>query len=174
MAKKKAKAKTPADQADNGKSGKKSGGGFLSQIFILVALGAASFGTVFMLPGANPGTAPETVEEVEHEAEVPELDLTEELGYLALTPLTISLQDDSRILKIGITLETLAGEEEYIDPSDPKIRDAFMGYLRALRMEQIEDPAFMAHMRAHLLRRAQLIFGAEKIRGILITDFLVR
>ena len=93
---------------------------------------------------------------------------------MILTPLTISLQNNNRILNIGITLETLAGEEDYIDPSDPKIRDAFMGYLRALRIEQIEDSAFMAQMRAQLLRRAQLILGAENIHSILITDFLVQ
>ena len=49
-----------------------------------------------------------------------------------------------------------------------------MGYLRALRVEQIEDAAFMAQMRAQLLRRAQLILGAENIHSILITDFLVQ
>ena len=170
MAKKEKKQK----KTEPGEGTPKKKGGAIGPAVTLVALGAASFGTVFMLPGNN--QKPEESYEAEmvaHETEE-ELDLMVDTGYLELTPLTITLQNNNRILKIGITLETLAGEEDYIDPNDPKIRDAFMGYLRALRIEQIEDAAFMAQMRAQLLRRAQLILGVENIHGILITDFLVR
>lgn len=174
MAKKKQKSASPAQGAD-GETAEKKSGGIVSKAVMLVALGAASFGTVFLLP--RPGKAPQpdaSHESAEgHETAEP-LDLDEATGYLELNPMTITLQDGMRILKIGITLETLSGEEAYIDPNDPKIRDAFMGYLRALRVEQIQDAAFMAQMRAQLLRRAQLILGPEKVRGILITDFLVR
>lgn len=177
MAKKKEKkpkggAKTSENKGDEASPPKK--GGFIGAFVTLIALGAASFGTVFMLPGNE--SAPEAgyEEYAGHDEAQVKLDLTEDTSYVELSPLTISLQDNARILKIGITLETLAGEEEYIDPNDPKIRDAFMGYLRALRLDQIEDAAFMAQMRAQLLRRAQLILGAENVRGILITDFLVR
>ena len=170
MAKKDKKQK----KTETGDETPKKKGGAIGALVTLVALGAASFGTVFMLPGNDQES------EVSHNAEMTsyeaeeKLDLTVDTSYLELTPLTISLQTNNRILKIGVTLETLAGEEDYIDPNDPKIRDAFMGYLRALRLEQIEDAAFMAQMRAQLLRRAQLVLGAETIHGILITDFLVR
>ena len=174
MAKKK---KTDAKAGGDGGEGApaKSGGGIVSKAALIIALGAASFATVFLLPRPEPA-AVETAhgEAGEHGAEEAKLDLHVETAYFALNPLTISLQEDQRILKIGITLETLSGEEDYIDPSDPKIRDAFTGYLRALRAEQINDAAFMAQMRAQLLRRAQLILGADVVHGILITDFLVR
>lgn len=171
MAKKKEKPKKGTD--DDAATPKKKGGAIGGAI-TLISLGAASFGTVFMLPSSDP------VSHVDHKAEMtsdevdPSLDLNVDTGYLDLTPITLSLQDNNRILKIGITLETLAGEEDYIDANDPKVRDAFTGYLRALRLEQIEDAAFMAQMRAQLLRRAQLILGAENIRSILITDFLIQ
>ncbi|MDB2438738.1 flagellar basal body-associated FliL family protein [Hellea sp.] len=177
MARKKDKTKKAAAKAldfETGDEAPKKKGGVVGSFVTLVALGAASFGTVFMLPGNNQAPMASYNEESSHHGHEAKLDLTEDTSYLELTPLTISLQDDARILKIGITLETLEGEEDYIDPNDPKIRDAFVGYLRALRLEQIEDAAFMAQMRAQLLRRAQLILGAENVRGILITDFLVR
>jgi flagellar FliL protein len=174
MAKKKEKPKKAPDKEGNENGKKKSGSGFIGQIVTMIALGAASFGTVFMLPDNMPAENTAFEKDTAHHNSEPELQLTVPTGYLELKPLTISLQENARILKIGITLEILAGEEDYIDPNDPKVRDAFMGYLRALRLEQIEDAAFMAQMRAQLLRRAQLILGAENIRAILITDFLVR
>ncbi|MEP6342116.1 MAG: flagellar basal body-associated FliL family protein [Maricaulaceae bacterium] len=171
MAKKKEK---PKKGTDNDDAPPKKKGGTIGALVTLIALGAASFGTVFMLPSNDPVSHEDNEKEMATDETQPKLDLTVDTGYLELTPLTLSLQNNNRILKIGITLETLAGEEDYIDANDPKIRDAFTGYLRALRLEQIEDAAFMAQMRAQLLRRAQLILGAENIRSILITDFLVQ
>ena len=172
--KKKSKTKDTSETAGED-TPKGKGGGLLPKLVMVVAMGLVSFGTVYLLPRPD-NTSHDTPasEEAAHHDKAPDLGLVEDTGYLELTPLTITLQDDLRVLKIGITLEILAGEEDYIDPSDPKIRDAFMGYLRALRLEQIEDAAFMAQMRAQLLRRAQLILGQDTVRGILITDFLVR
>lgn len=164
--------KSPAPQG-GGESEPAKKGGFVGGLVTLIVLGAASFGSVYMLPPPHHDPALNDAS-ADHRAEEKKINFTEEAGFLELAPLTISLEERSRILRIGITLETRAGEEAYIDPNDPRIRDAFMGYLRALRLEQIEDAAFMAQMRSQLLRRAKLILGADNIRGILITDFLVR
>lgn len=173
MAKK--QQKTPKPETAEDGAPEKKGGGLISKIGLAVAVGLVSFGTVYLLPRPDPAPAPDA--SAEHEGgghAEPELDLDEDTEYFELDPFTISLQNNNRILKIGITLEVISGESDYIDPSDPKLRDAFTGYLRALRLEQIEDAAFMAQMRAQLLRRAQLIFGEDEVRGILITDFMVR
>lgn len=173
--KKKSKSKDAAPVEGEDAKPAKSGGGLVPKLGMVLALGLVSFGTVYFLPRPDPVTPHATASDTsDHHADEPEIDLTENTNYLELTPLTISLQDNRRVLKIGITLEVIEGQESEIDPSDPKVRDAFMGYLRALRLEQIEDAAFMAQMRAQLLRRAQLILGPETVRGILITDFLVR
>lgn len=169
-----AKKKKEEKAVPEGEEAPKKKGGLVPKIAMLVALGGASFGAVYLLP--RPESAPAPTEyaaaETQEVDEPYELDL--ETSYLELSPMTISLQDDMRILKIGITLETLAGTESEIDPSDPKIRDAFMGYLRALRLDQVQDAAFMAQMRAQLLRRVQIVVGPGKVHGILITDFMVR
>lgn len=174
MASKKSKPKKP-DAADGSQPESKPSGGLVSKLVLAVAVGLVSFGTVFLLPRPD-APAHDTAEASDpgHGETAEEFELSADTSYLELTPFTISLQNNNRILKIGITLEVLSSEYDYIDPSDPKVRDAFTGYLRALRLEQIEDAAFMAQMRAHLLRRAQLVFGQDEVRGILITDFLVR
>lgn len=174
MAKKKKEKKTKDPAAGDGAPAK-SGPGVVSQLIIAVALGAASFGTVYMLPSQKAGTP------VEHGDQAHAKDPMEgvfpsqdEISFIKLDDLTLTLSNLERILKIGITLETVDDGMTYIDPSDPVLRDAFTGYLRALRMEQIEDAAFMAQLRNQLLRRAKLVFGNDVVHGILITDFLVR
>lgn len=172
--KKKKEKKVKPEDGDTGDTNVKSGG-ILPKAAMFVALLAVSFGTVYLLPRPAPVTVVEASSDSDHSEDAAhEMDLEEDTSYFELNPFTISLQGNNRILKIGITLEVISGEADYIDPSDPKVRDAFTGYLRALRLEQIEDAAFMAQMRAQLLRRAQLILGQENVRGILITDFLVR
>ena len=174
MAKKKDK-KANANPDSDGQDSKKSGPGLVSQIIIAMALGAASFVTVYMLPD-RANAASEMKAKTEHT--VDPLDgvfpSQTDLTYIKLDDLTLTLGDLDRILKIGITLEVIDTGELYVDPSDPLLRDAFTGYLRSLRTEQIEDASFMVQLRAQLLRRAQLVLGTDTIHGVLITDFLVR
>lgn len=175
MASKKKKEKKAATEDGDAVEDSPKSGGIIPKVGMFVALLAVSFGTVYLLPRPEPAPPAEASHAGDHDEEAKhEIDLEEDTSYFELNPFTISLQGNSRILKIGITLEVISGEADYMDPSDPKVRDAFTGYLRALRLEQIEDAAFMAQMRAQLLRRAQLILGQENVRGILITDFLVR
>ena len=174
MAKKKDKKAKPAKD-DGSVETVKSGPGAVSQIIVAVALGAASFGTVYMLP--NRAVTPAQGHAV-HEPIVDPLEgvfpSKDELIYIKLDDMTLTLSSLDRILKIGITLEAIDSEDLYVDPSDPVLRDAFTGYLRSLRTEQIEDASFMVQLRTQLLRRAQLVSGSEAIQGVLITDFLVR
>lgn len=174
MAKKKTKdKKAPAggDAAAGAKNGK---GGLIGQLVLMVALGGASFGTVLFLP-SHAGPALES-DASEHDADSapPPLDLKHESTFVELSPFTISLDGGNSLLKIGITLEMSEDVKYDIDPNDPRLRDAFTGYLRALKPEQIRDVAYMARMRAQLLRRARLIFESDAIYSILITDFLVQ
>ncbi|NNC37683.1 MAG: flagellar basal body-associated FliL family protein [Acidimicrobiales bacterium] len=174
MAKKKdKKVKSAAD--DTAPEPGKTGPGFISQMAIAVALGAASFGTVYMLPNRAPAPVAEYAE-AEHAPDPLEgvFPSKDELIYVKLDDIALTLASLDRMLKIGITLEAIDSEDLYIDPSDPVLRDAFTGYLRSLRTEQIEDVTFMVQLRKQLLRRAQLVIGTDAIQGVLITDFLVR
>ena len=174
MAKKK-KIKAKDAETPEGASPEKTGPGIVSQLAIALVLGVASFATVYLLPSQNvepvtdhaqPGHKADPMEGV--------FPTAAETTFVALDDLTLTLGELERILKIGITLETVDSGDTYIDPSNPVLRDAFTGYLRALRVEQIQDPSFMVQLRTQLLRRAQLVLGADVVHGVLITDFLVR
>lgn len=164
---------TPSPTAE-GESAKKKGG-FLVPLLTAVFAGAASFGAAFMLidpPAPQTEIAVKTgatTSGQDSDIQVKPLDVT----YVDLDPLTLSIQDNSRLLKIGLTLETHAGGD-YIASDDPVLRDVFTSYLRALRSEHIQDVSYMNHIRAQLLRRAQIAKGEQVVHGILITDFLVQ
>ena len=165
--------------AEGGETEKKSGG-FLGQLLMGFALGAASFATVYFLPAdAPPPVAACETEQMIHAAPVktePEPPSLANVVFVELEPLMVSLghSAEGRHLRIGLTLETGEGQEADIAHAEPKLRDAFTSYLRAVNIEQLEDPAAMTRLRAQLLRRAKVILGHDTVHGVLITDFLVR
>ena len=176
MAKKEKKKKkgAPPPEEDGEAPAPKKGGGLIGQICLMVILGAGSFGTVWFLPSRVDTAADVQSEMADHEPELEPLELDVYPEFVALNPFTISLDGGNSLLKIGITLEVSESAAPDIDPNDPQLRDAFTGYLRALKPEQIRDAAYMAQMRAQLVRRARLILGTDAVFGILITDFLVQ
>ncbi len=168
---KKPKAEKPkAEQSHQVKSGK------LSKLLLPVVLAVTSFCTVYFLPRTEPampvqGTAQASLQSSggdDHQlAKI-------KTGFITLEPFTVSLKGRARILRLSITVETPLEMADMIDPKDPKLRDAFMGYLSALGMEQVQDAAFLVRLRTQLTRRAEFILGADSVSNILITDFMVR
>lgn len=55
----------------------------------------------------------------------------------------------------------------------PRILDVLNGYLRAVELAELEDPAALVRMRAQLLRRIQVVTGQGRVRDLLITEFVL-
>ncbi len=170
--KKEKKPKKVKAKKDGDGSGKK--GGMLGKLALVVTMGATSFCTVFFMPR-------DEIVMPEHEA-VESHETTGEFvepepiatAFLDMTSFTVSLKDRQRVLRLGVSLETPENMVEFIDPNDPQLRDAFMGYLSAIGMEQVEDAAFLVRLRSQLTRRARFVLGEGNVQNVLITDFLVR
>ncbi len=164
---------------DKDKSASESPGrkksGLLGKLILPVVLGLTSFSTVYVLPRAEIPTSGNTRivdgQNLEENAGDP---VPVETTFVSLEPFTVSLKGRSRILRLNITLEVPQEQADFIDPQDPRLRDAFMGYLSALGMAQIEDAAFLVRLRAQLTRRANFVLGQGNVQNILITDFMVR
>ncbi|GGD17564.1 flagellar basal body-associated FliL family protein [Aquisalinus flavus] len=155
----------------------KKGGGLMTQLVLAVVLGCTAFGTVWFMPARSGGTAEcAPVGDVKSTATLlPELALSE-ITFIEMEPMIVTLGEDAsaRNLRIGITLETAKADQESILFAQPKLRDAFTGYLRALEVSDIEDPNSIIRLRAQLQRRAEVILGNQSVRGVLITDFVIR
>ncbi len=169
MAKKENKTKKP----DIDKQAKKPS--IVGKLLLPVVLGVTSFCTVYFLPREIP--ADNIKCEPKHtEGKLAENETEEEteMSYINLEPFTVSLKGRDRILRLSLAIEAPSDMAEEIDADNPKLRDAFMGYLSALGMEQVEEASFLIRMRAQLTRRAQFVLGADMVQTILITDFMVR
>ena len=166
--KKQKKSKVPADT--------KAKSGMLRKLILPVVLGITSFCTVYFLPRPEQITVINSPTLDTHQTQTHE-DMEPaqiETSFITLEPFTVSLKGRSRILRLSITIEAPVDMADMIDPKDPKLRDAFMGYLSALGMEQVGDAAFLVRLRAQLTRRAKFVLGADSVHNILITDFMVR
>lgn len=174
----KALEKAAKKQAKTDKSGKSSNtsGGKITAILGPLILGAASFATVFLLPAPTPQLLTEGLkgDDLGDTQEIPHIGIPDDLGVIELSEITVSIRNEKQVLRIGIALEAPYDLLSTIDPDDPRLRDAFMGYLRAIDVVQLEDAAFMAQLRAHLLRRSNLVLNTDSVHSVLITDFLVR
>lgn len=171
--KKKVKKDKGSPDDPNAAAEGKSKGGLIGAILTPLMLAAASFGTVYSLPGQKEAPATEELAEDYHAEE--HLDFTpKDLAIVELNEFVVSLRRDRQVLRILLAVEVPSGVASEIDANDLRLRDAFMSYLRAIDVEQLEDVTFMPQLRAQLLRRAKLVLGDENISGILITDFLIR
>jgi flagellar FliL protein len=55
----------------------------------------------------------------------------------------------------------------------PRVLDVLNSYLRAVEVAELEDPAALVTLRAQMLRRIQLVTGPDRVRDVLITEFVL-
>lgn len=95
--------------------------------------------------------------------------------YLALDPLIINLPSgsDRDLLRFTAQLEVEPAYSEDVEILIPRIVDVLNGYLRALDLSDLEDPASLNRIRAQLLRRVQVVAGEGRVRDLLIMEFVL-
>jgi flagellar FliL protein len=55
----------------------------------------------------------------------------------------------------------------------PRIQDVLNTYLRAVDVEDLEEPAALLRLRAQMLRRVQVVVGDGPVRDLLVTEFVL-
>lgn len=55
----------------------------------------------------------------------------------------------------------------------PRVLDVLNGYLRAVAVADLEDPAALVRLRAQMLRRIQIVTGEGRARDLLVTEFVI-
>ena len=98
-----------------------------------------------------------------------------DIGFVAIPPVVISLPpgSSSSHLKFSAQLEVAQAETEAVTKILPRIQDVLNSYLRALAVPELQDPATLVRVRAHLLRRIQLVSGEGRVRDLLVTEFVL-
>ncbi len=173
-----AKGKTKKSKTDGEETPSKSGG-IVSKIVTPLLIFGAAFGANWFVPVEYPDQTASPMEDANGSMaskETSEANLTYEAKRPAtsypITPIIISVGDRGRTLRLGASLELVNGE---LHPDDPRLRDAFMAYLRAIDPDNLSRPGFHSEMKRQLLHRARVALedshGRDAVYGVLITDF---
>lgn len=111
-------------------------------------------------------------------AEMAETEALKELGtpkFLPLETLVINLPESAEAEHLLFTaqLEVDPSYSDDVSAIMPRIVDVLNGYLRAVRLSELEDPTALVRLRAQMLRRVQVVAGEGRIKDILIMEFVL-
>ena len=168
-------AKLDVDDAPSKKGGKKP---LILGLAAMLALGGAGYfltssGMIHLpLPGGGGGEHAEA----EAEAHPAPAKAAGHGSFVDIGQMTVSLGPLARArhLRLTASLEVAPETEAEVAALMPRIKDVINSYLQALEEADIERPAAMARMRAHLLRRIRVAAGGEAVRDLLITEFVLQ
>jgi flagellar FliL protein len=97
-------------------------------------------------------------------------------AFVPMDPVVISLgrsEGAGHHLRFQANLEVTPGEEGTVEALMPRILDVLNSYLRAVEVEEIERPTALIRIRAQMLRRIQLVVGGDRVRDLLISQFVL-
>ena len=97
------------------------------------------------------------------------------VAFVAMEPLLISLGPGAGAdhLRFQAQLEVAPGHEAGVTALLPRVIDVLNSYLRAVDPSELEDPAALTRLRAQMLRRAQIVVGDDRVRDLLIMEFVL-
>ena len=142
-------------------------------IGVLLALLGGGVGFYAVSSGLLGGAGHSATEEAE--AAAPVIAEGPKVAFVPLEPLVISLPAATGqvLLRFRAELEVAPGTEEDVRQVLPRIVDVLNGYLRAVSLEELRDPAVLTRLRGQMLRRVQVVAGADRVRDLLIMEFVL-
>jgi flagellar FliL protein len=156
------------DEIDNDADAPKKKGGKLGLIIGLVLALAGGGGAFYAVQsGMVLGPKDEMAESEKTEVEVPVI------AFVPIDPMIIPMGKKSNFqLRFQAQLEVVPEQAEQVAHVMPRILDVLNGYLRAVDIEELADPASLLKIRSQMLRRVQLVTGRDQVKDLLITEFV--
>lgn len=98
-----------------------------------------------------------------------------EFEYIAMEPMVISIGrvSEGRHLRFGAQLEVPPEYKADVEKLMPRIVDVLNGYLRALKLEDLDKSAALIRIRGQMLRRIQVVTGLGRVNDFLIMEFVL-
>lgn len=95
--------------------------------------------------------------------------------FLPLEPLIVSISGNggARFLRFTAQLEVAPEYAEEVTAVLPRIVDVMNSYLRAVESSDLEDPTILVRLRGQLLRRIQVVVGPDRVRDLLVMEFVL-
>ncbi|SEW41365.1 flagellar FliL protein [Cognatiyoonia koreensis] len=97
------------------------------------------------------------------------------VAFVALDPMVISLPAGgvSTHLRFAAQLEVTPEHAAEVEALKPRVIDVLNGYLRAVELSELGDPAILVKLRGQMLRRVQVVVGDGRVRDLLIMEFVL-
>lgn len=98
-----------------------------------------------------------------------------EVAFVPIDPLIINLGRGAtnRHLRFRAELEVEPKYESEVASLMPRVLDVLNGYLRAVSVADLEEPAALIKLRAQMLRRVQIVTGEGRVRDLLVMEFVL-
>lgn len=148
---------------------KRSGKGLIVGLLLAVLLGGGAFYGVWsgLILGEEPAFESASVPVVQ--GDLPDV------TFLPVQPLVINLggHGENRHLRFQAQLEVNSGAMDDVTRMLPRVVDVLNGYLRAVDISELENPAALVRLRAQMLRRIQVVIGEGRVRDLLIMEFVL-
>ena len=109
--------------------------------------------------------------------EEPEVELKPlaDVAYVPLEPMVVTVGEarNNRHLRFRAQLEVPSQYLADVEAITPRILDIIHGYIRAVRIEDLEDSTALLRFRSHMLRRIDVVAGYGRVNDILIMEFVL-
>lgn len=143
-------------------------------VILALVLGGGGFFAVYTGTILAQEPEKEMAEEETKEEELEKLPL-EAVAFIPIQPLVINIASSSgtRYLKFDAQLEVEPESEQEVTELLPRVVDVLNGYLRAISIEELENPTTLTRLRSQMLRRVQIVTGEGRVRDLLVMEFVV-
>lgn len=97
------------------------------------------------------------------------------VAFVPLDPIVVSLESaqETRFLRFSATLEVPAEHQGDVTHLLPRISDALNSFLQAIDLQMVADRDALLRMRVQMLHRVKLVVGDDRIRDVLISEFVL-
>lgn len=148
---------------------KRSGKGLMIGLVLAVLLGGGGFYAVWSGLVLNDDNSSESMAASVQQGTLPDV------LFLPVQPLVINLGSNgqNRHLRFQAQLEINKSAIDEVTLMLPRVVDVLNGYLRAVDVSELENPAALVRLRAQMLRRIQVVTGEGRVRDLLIMEFVL-
>ncbi|MGY9047890.1 hypothetical protein P775_05880 [Puniceibacterium antarcticum] len=98
-----------------------------------------------------------------------------DISFVSLPQVVVSLAPGSQSKNLIFRADLEVPKDKVADVQliVPRMVDVLNSYLRALEPKDLEQPASLARLRAQMLRRIQLVAGEDRVRDLLVMEFVL-
>ena len=98
-----------------------------------------------------------------------------DISFVPVDPLIIGIDrnGEQAHLRFRAQLEVPAAHKAEVELVLPRIVDVLNGYLRAVDVQDLENPAALVRLRSQMLRRVAIVVGEERVNDLLVMEFVI-